>query len=102
MTAPAKIASCVRHLREMVAIPSVNPMNRSDLPGDIVGEHNLAEYVAETLRSMGLDSSLIGRDGRTSVVAEAHAHAKAETVLIASHLDTVPVDGMEIPPFDPA
>jgi acetylornithine deacetylase/succinyl-diaminopimelate desuccinylase-like protein len=102
MSTVLKLPASIRHLREMVAIPSVNPMNREDLPDEIVGEHNLAEHIATTLRSIGLDSSLIGRNGRTSVVAEAHAHRDAETVLIASHLDTVPVDGMEIPPFDPA
>jgi acetylornithine deacetylase len=37
------------------------------------------------------------------VLAEARpaGAAAGEVVLVASHLDTVPVDGMEIPPFDP-
>ena len=95
------IPPSIRHLRDMVAIPSVNPMNREDLPAEITGEQAMAEHVAASLRSMGLDSVLLGRDGRTSVVAQAEAHPGAETVLVASHLDTVPVDGMEIPPFDP-
>ena len=76
-------------------------MNREDLPAEITGEQALAEHVAASLRSMGLDSALLGREGRTSVIAQAEAHPGAETVLVASHLDTVPVDGMEIPPFDP-
>jgi acetylornithine deacetylase len=48
-----------------------------------------------------LDATLVGREGRISVVAEATAGPAAETLLVASHLDTVPVDGMEIAPFDP-
>lgn len=102
MTKDSKLPKSIRHLRDMVAIPSVNPMGRDDLPTSITGEQALAEHVAAALQAMKLDTALLGRDGRTSVIAEAHAHPGAETVLIASHLDTVPVDGMEISPFDPA
>ncbi|MEZ4291377.1 MAG: M20/M25/M40 family metallo-hydrolase [Myxococcota bacterium] len=91
----------IRALRELVAIPSVNPMGRDDLPAEIVGEQAIAEHVAGELARLGLDAALVGRGGRTSVVAEARAGAGAETLLVASHLDTVPVDGMEIDPFDP-
>jgi len=102
VTAMTTLSTSIRHLRDLVAIPSVNPMNRDDLPAEIVGEHALAEHVSAKLRTIGLDSVLVGRNGRTSVIAEAIAHPDAETVLVASHLDTVPVDGMEIAPFDPA
>ena len=91
----------IRRLRDLVAIPSVNPMGRDDLPADLVGEQRIAEYVGAALSRMRLDVSLLGTAGRTSVIAEARAAAGAETVLVASHLDTVPVDGMEIDPFDP-
>ncbi len=98
----AELSPSIRYLREMVAIPSVNPMGRDDLPTEITGEQAMAEHVASELSRLGLDSELVGRAGRTSVVAEATAHAGAETLLVASHLDTVPVDGMVIDPFDPA
>jgi len=91
----------IRHLRDLVAIPSVNPMGRDDLPPEILGEQAVAEHVAAALDRLGMDAALIGRNGRTSVVAEAHVSPNAETLLVASHLDTVPVDGMEIDPFDP-
>ncbi len=91
----------VRLLRDLVAIPSVNPMGREDLPADMVGEQRVAEYVREALSRIGLDARLVGSAGRTSVIAEARAGPQAETLLVASHLDTVPVDGMEIDPFDP-
>ncbi|MFQ5514912.1 MAG: M20 family metallopeptidase [Myxococcota bacterium] len=94
-------APCIRHLRDYVAIPSVNPMRRHDLPAEIVGEARYAAHLREQLRRMGLDAELIGDPERPSVVAEARSSAASETVLVASHLDTVPIDGMEIDPFDP-
>jgi acetylornithine deacetylase len=94
--------AAIRHLREYVAIPSVNPMGRDDLPADIVGEHRYAAHLREQLRALAVDAEVIGSGGRCSVVAEVAAAGPArETVMVASHLDTVPVDGMEIDPFDP-
>ena len=93
--------ACVRYLREYIAIPSVNPMRRSDQDPAIVGERRYAEHLREQLRRLGLDAELVGDPARPSVVAHATVADAAETLLIASHLDTVPVDGMEIPPFDP-
>src|SRR5262249_17256992 len=52
-------------------------------------------------RALGLDAELVGDAERPSLVAEARVSDAGETVLVASHLDTVPVDGMEIDPFDP-
>lgn len=95
------LSPCIRTLRDLIAIPSVNPMGRDDLPAEIVGEQAVAEHVAGLLGQLGMDAALLGRGGRTSVVAEAHVSASAETLLVASHLDTVPVDGMVIDPFDP-
>ena len=92
---------CIRFLREYVAIPSVNPMRRDDIPADLTGERRYAEHLREQLRRLGLDAELLGEGERRSVIAEATATGARDTVLIASHLDTVPVDGMEIDPFDP-
>lgn len=95
------LSPSIRWLRELVAIPSVNPMGREDLPVSIVGEERIADYLASELARLGLEVAQVGSDGRSSVLAMARAGAGAETLLVASHLDTVPVDGMEIPPFDP-
>jgi acetylornithine deacetylase len=95
------LPSPIRHLRDYVAIPSVNPMGRDDVPGEIAGERRYAEHLRAQLRRLGLDAELLGEGERRSVVAEARAAGAGETVLVASHLDTVPVDGMEIDPFDP-
>lgn len=92
---------CIELLREYVATPSVNPMGRSDIPVALTGERRYAEIVQAQLRALALDAVLVGEGERRSVVAEAHVSGARETVLVASHLDTVPVDGMEIDPFDP-
>lgn len=97
----ADLSPSIRYLRDLVAIPSVNPMGRDDLPAEITGEQAIAEHVAAELSRLGMDAVLLGRAGRTSVIAEASVGPRAETLLVASHLDTVPVDGMEIDPFDP-
>ena len=53
----------IRHLRDLVAIPSVNPMGRDDLPAEIVGEQAMAEHVAAALGQLGMDATLVGRGG---------------------------------------
>src|SRR5690606_25581817 len=95
-------ARSVERLREYVAIPSVNPMDRDDIPASIAGERRYAEHLAAALRRLGLDAAVIGEGERASVVAEARpAGARGAPLVVASHLDTVPVDGMAIDPFDP-
>ncbi len=95
------LSPSLKHLRDLIAIPSVNPMGRDDMPPEIVGEQAMAEHVASVLIKLGMDAELVGRGGRTSVVAEAIAGSDCDTMLVASHIDTVPVDGMVIDPFDP-
>jgi acetylornithine deacetylase len=96
------LSDSVRLLREFVAIPSVNPMGRQDLDPRITGERRYAEQARRELRGLGLDAELVGSAERPSLVAEARVPGARETLMVASHLDTVPVDGMEIDPFDPA
>src|SRR5262245_58379 len=72
-------------------------MRRSDLDPEIAGEARYAEH----LRARALDAELVGAPERPSLVALAQPRGASETILVASHLDTVPVDGMQIPPFEP-
>ncbi len=95
------IPSCIRHLRDYIAIPSVNPMRSDRVPAELIGERRYAEHVQAHLRRIGLDAVVVGKGDRASLVAEARVAGATDTVLIASHLDTVPVEGMEIDPFDP-
>ncbi|MEO2167141.1 MAG: hypothetical protein ABGY42_03295, partial [bacterium] len=71
----------IRNLRDYIAIPSVNPMQRDDLPAEQTGERRLAEHLHEQFRRLGLDSVVIGRDERRSVVAEVTCPGARDTVL---------------------
>jgi acetylornithine deacetylase len=96
-----QLSRAARLLRDYVAIPSVNPMGRSDIDPAVAGERRYAEHVKAELQRLGIDAVIVGRDERASVVAQLRAPNAIDTLLIASHLDTVPVDGMTIAPFDP-
>jgi acetylornithine deacetylase/succinyl-diaminopimelate desuccinylase-like protein len=97
MAAPNNV---IELLRDLVAIPSVNP---SGNPGvDQPGEQALAEYVADFLRAIGADVALEPVEpGRPNVVASLTPERPVAHLAFAPHLDTVSVAGMTIPPFDP-
>jgi len=76
-------------------------MRTDRVPTELVGERRYAEHLEGQLRRIGLDAVVIGRGDRASVVAEARVTNATDTVMIASHLDTVPIEEMEIDPFDP-
>jgi len=94
----------VELLRELVAIPSMNPYRAAALePG--FGEAALAERVAAFLRQAGLAVELQEvAPGRPSVLARLDSAQPAirnpqSAILFVAHLDTVPVEGMTIAPF---
>ncbi|MEK6572609.1 MAG: M20 family metallopeptidase [Bacteroidota bacterium] len=87
-------------LAELVAIPSVNPMGR-ERSGEEYLENNLAEYVTQFLKRQRIDvevQQVFPR--RPNVVGRIDVGAR-ETILLAAHMDTVPVDNMTIDPFNP-
>jgi acetylornithine deacetylase len=89
-------------LRELVAIPSMNPYRAEALePG--YGEARLAQRVAAFLRDAGLSVELQEiAPGRPNVVARLPGREEGEPLLFVAHLDTVPVQGMTVPPFEGA
>jgi len=87
-------------LRELVSIPSMNPFRtgKSD-PG--YGEARLAERVAAWLREAGLAAETHDiAPGRTNVAALLDGPRGAAPLLFVAHLDTVPAEGMTVPPFE--
>ena len=88
-------------LRDLVAIPSVNP--QGDPGTDGIGEQALGDYVADFLRGLGAEVRLDEIEpGRPNVVATfAPASEPKAHLAFAPHLDTVSVAGMTIAPFDP-
>ena len=84
-------------LRDLVAIPSVNP---SLVPG-AAGEREIGDYVAARLRAVGMDVEVYDAlPGRPNVVGTANGRKRGPTLMFCGHLDTVGVDGMPAP-FDP-
>ena len=87
-------------LRELVAIPSMNPYRADDLGGGF-GEAAIAARVADFLRDAGLAVEVTDvSPGRPNVVADLDGPLGGDPLLFVAHLDTVPVEGMTIPPFD--
>ena len=91
-----------RLLGGMVAIPSINPtFQKPGLPTGWFGEARLASFVAEWLRTAGIEAALEEvLPGRPNVVARIKGEAGAPTMIWEGHLDTVQVDGMTAP-FEP-
>jgi acetylornithine deacetylase len=80
-------------LANLVAIDSVNP---ALVPG-AAGEREIAGFVADWLRERGLEVSLLGPDGRPSVVGVARGSGGGASLMLCAHTDTVSVAGMSAP-----
>lgn len=81
-------------LQELVRINSVNPA----LSKDGRGEADIAGYLAELLREMGLSVNLLeSRKGRPSVVATLPGSGGGPSLMLNAHIDTVGVEGMPDP-----
>src|SRR5262249_10339210 len=95
----AMMTETTRLLRDLVALPSVNPMGRA-LQGDGVFEHQVTAYLEDFFRHLGVPfqrqaiASL-----RDNIVARWKPPGARRTLLLESHQDTVPTDNMTIDPF---
>ncbi|MEQ8791736.1 MAG: M20 family metallopeptidase [Pirellulaceae bacterium] len=88
-------------LCQLIAIPSVNPMGR-DLTGPEYYEGRLSDWLVKFFQSFGAEYERIETaPGRANVIARYDAADAPLTLLLDAHQDTVPVDGMTIPPFEP-
>jgi acetylornithine deacetylase/succinyl-diaminopimelate desuccinylase-like protein len=76
--------SCVRLLRDLIRIPTVNP------PGN---ERAAAELVAQFLRDRGIEPRVVESEPeRTSVVARYSGSGELPPLLLTGHLDVVEAD----------
>jgi acetylornithine deacetylase/succinyl-diaminopimelate desuccinylase-like protein len=95
----------VQLLGDLVRIPSVNPMGRA-VSGDIYYEHRMTGHLEALFRGWGLPverhSVAPLRDNIvTCVEGDVPPERGGKIVMLEAHQDTVPVDGMNIPPFEP-
>lgn len=96
------MADPVTLLKTLVAIPSVNPMGRA-LSGDEYLEGRLTEWLVGFLKTHDLPCEVVTIEpGRANVLTRIDVPGATKTLLFDAHQDTVPVDGMTIPPFEPA
>ena len=86
-------------LRDMIAIPSVNPMGVTNQSA----EKGMANFIENVLNGARIDCERqTVSDGRDNVIAIVHStESHVDGIMLNSHMDTVPVDNMSIKPFDP-
>jgi acetylornithine deacetylase len=90
-----------RLLSDLVAIPSVNPMGRP-LGGQGFLEGGMTDYLERWFAALGVSCRRqTVSAGRDNLLARYEAPESRVTVLFDAHQDTVPTDGMTIPPFEP-
>ncbi|WP_339910452.1 M20 family metallopeptidase [Symmachiella dynata] len=92
----------VELLETLIAIPSVNPMGR-DVSGPEFGEARMTAFLEDWFADLGVVIEKVEvLPGRFNLLARYDAGPDRPTILLDAHQDTVPVDGMTIPPFEPA
>ena len=90
-----------RLLSDLVAIPSVNPMGRG-LAGPGFLEGGTSDYLEAWFVKLGVEFVReVVSPGRDNLIARYDAPGSKRTILLDAHQDTVPADGMTIPPFTP-
>ena len=83
-------------LAELIAINSVNPAYGGP------GEAEVAAFLRDTLRTAGLEVfSQPVEPGRENVVGVLPGRDRTRRVVLEAHMDTVGVEGMTVPPFEP-
>jgi succinyl-diaminopimelate desuccinylase len=88
-------------LKDLISIPSVNPMGR-DVSGPEFFEGRLSGYLAKYLQTLQVPFEVVEIvPGRANILALLTSPGATKTILLDAHQDTVPVDGMTIPPFEP-
>ena len=77
-------------LKQLVSIPSVNPMGR-DISGPEYFETRVTEFLVQYLTDLGVPFEQITiAEGRSNVIARLDSTGASRTVLLDAHQDTVP------------
>jgi acetylornithine deacetylase ArgE len=87
-------------LRDLVRLPSVNPMGRRWPSDELLYEHRVTAYLEGFFRDLGLPcrrQPVAPR--RENLIARCESPGAPFTLLFEVHQDTVPTDAMTIDPF---
>jgi len=86
-------------LRDLVVIPSVNPMGRP-LQGPELFEHRVTDFLEKYFRALGVRYERQPTQPlRDNIVAYFEPPGATRTFVFEAHQDTVPTDNMTIDPF---
>ena len=90
------VSSITHWLKEMIAIPSVNPMEGDARPGH--REQEIGEYYLEQMHELGLTvASREAAPGRPNVFGTRAGSQDRPSLMLCGHLDTVPTEGYDDP-----
>lgn len=96
-----------RLLKDLIALPSVNPMGRA-ISGPEFFEGRMTEYLLAFFERLGVPAQRIdvanvpgSSERRANLIARFDNPRSQTTLLLDAHQDTVPIDGMTIEPFTP-
>lgn len=88
-----------RLLRDLVSLPSVNPMGRP-LTGPTLYEHRVTAYLEDFFKGLGVPHKRISvAPQRDNIMARFERPGAKRTLILEAHQDTVPTDNMTIDPF---
>lgn len=97
-----RYANVSQLLCDLVACPSVNPGGLANLEYPY-GEARIATFLQDLLTGWGAQMEI--REvlpGRPNLIARFEGKSKGPVLMLEAHADTVAVDRMTIPPFEPA
>ncbi|HCX88759.1 MAG TPA: acetylornithine deacetylase [Gammaproteobacteria bacterium] len=96
MSERVSVESIMRWLKEMIAIPSENPMAGQARPGH--REKEFGEYYFEQMHQLGMTvGSREAAPGRPNVFGTRTGKGERPSLMLCGHLDTVPTEGYEEP-----
>lgn len=99
MPSAADPTDTTRLLRDLVALPSVNPMGRP-LQGPEFFEHRVTAYLEDFFQGLGVPYERQAvAPLRDNIVARLDVPGATRTLMFEVHQDTVPTDNMTIDPF---
>src|SRR5438874_588141 len=88
-----------RLLRDLVYLPSVNPMGRP-LPAEITLEHRVTAYLENYFQGLGVSyQRQTVAPGRDNIIARYNSPGARRTLDLEVHQDTVPINNMTVAPF---
>src|SRR5205085_4813383 len=88
-----------RLLRDLVSLPSVNPMGRAMQSPDLY-EHRVTAYLEQFFQDLGVpyERQTVAPQ-RDNILARCDVPGAKRTLILEAHQDTVPTDHMTIEPF---